>query len=82
MSSDLTVRDQLQLHEGEAPLRVEILVEFARALIQNNPSSDVLLLSLAQVQRLTGATDEEMDLLKVAVLSEASNSPWPDGFFA
>lgn len=79
-STDLAVlRSELR---QEAPtLRVEILVEFARALIREHPSTDVLVLALMQAKHQTGASDEEMDLLKIAVLSEASATHWPEGFF-
>lgn len=41
----------------------------------------MLVLALMQAKHQTGASDEEMDLLKIAVLSEASATHWPEGFF-
>lgn len=79
-STDLAVLRR-ELRPQAPPLRVAILVEFARALIRENPSSDLLYLALAQAKHQAGATDEEMDLLKIAVFSEASESHWPEGFF-
>lgn len=74
------------LQQSEQPatgqaVRVEVLVEFCRALIHNHPSSDVLFLSLRHAQHVTGATDEEMERMALAVLNEQASSPWPEGFF-
>jgi len=77
-------RGMLQQSEQPATrqaVRVEVLVEFCRALIRNHPSSDVLALSLAAAKHATRATDEEMDLLAIAVLDEQRKAPWPKGFF-
>lgn len=68
--------------EEAPPVRVEVLVEFTRALIRENPSSDLLYLAMAAAKRRSEATDDEMELLKIAVLSERLHSTWPEGFFS
>jgi len=66
---------------GVPQLRTEILVEFTRALIRENPNKDMIYLALMAARSATGATDEEMRALSVAVLDEARKAPWPPGFF-
>ena len=65
----------------DSPVRIEVLVEFTRALIRNNPNTDVLFLSLAEARQAADASEEEVELLKIAVLGELLHSSWPDGFF-
>ena len=76
-----TTKSLAKREPDSEPLPVILLVEFCRALIRNHPSGDVLFLGLAAAQAATGATDEEMELLKIAVLDVADKSPWPKGFF-
>jgi hypothetical protein len=74
----------LQQHEQSAArpaVRVELLVEFCRALIRIHPNSDALYLSLLQAKDAAQATDEELELFARAVLDEQRQSPWPEGFF-
>jgi hypothetical protein len=57
------------------------LVAFTRNLIRNNPSGDVITLSL-----YAAAADANLDVKQAKafvqwVLHEQENSPWPKGFF-
>jgi hypothetical protein len=69
------------VREEASTLRVEILVELCRGLIRENPSPDVLYFALSHAQHTTGASDEEMELLKKAVARVKDRAPWPKGFF-
>lgn len=79
-STDLTVL-QPGVCEGAPTLSVELLVELVRALIQNNPNPDLIMLSVVHAMDVTGATKEEGELLMKALTDEAAKSPWPKGFF-
>ena len=65
-------------------LRPEILLEFIRALIKNNPNGDILYLSIMAAADKTNATEEEIELLKRAIREEINTTPshWPKGFHA
>ena len=54
-------------------LRPEVLVEFLRSLVRNTWSGDTLCLSLHAAQRASGATDEEMGMLRAAIAQERSS---------
>ena len=63
-------------------VRPEVLLEFVRQLVQNTANSDVLWLVLRGTQKVTGATDEEIETLVAAIRQEHRESPrWPKGFF-
>jgi len=67
---------------GAAPaVRPQLVVEFLRALIRNNPNGDVMFLSLYAAAKVTGATKEECGLMMAAIEGEMAQSVWPKGFF-
>ena len=65
----------------DPPVRIDVLIEFTRALIRNCPNGDLLALSTIEARKRTGATREEMELFTKAVTGEAAQAPWPKGFF-
>lgn len=68
---------------GSAPVvRPQLVVEFLRALIRNNPSEDLMVLSLHHAAHVTGATKRECELMMQAIRGEQSQSVWPEGFFS
>ena len=66
--------------EGDAA-SVEFLVAFVRNLIQNNPLSDILMLSVLAASKEVGITIKQADKFVAAVLEEQGRSHWPRGFF-
>jgi len=72
---------EVAVHREEPHLEVKLLVEFCRALIREHPSRDFLELGLAAAKHAAGASDEDIRLLRQAVMGEADRSPWPKGFF-
>ena len=67
--------------EGDAP-SIEFLVTFLRHLIRNNPSSDVLMLTMLSASKEAGITVEQANKFIAAILEEQGKSHWPKGFFA
>jgi hypothetical protein len=64
-----------------APIRLEVILEFARQLVHNTLSRDALALAVYAARDRTGASDEEMTVLLEAVQSEhAAFNVWPKGF--
>src|SRR5687768_2276819 len=66
--------------EEASPVRVELLVEFVRAMIRERPSQDLLELCLSQARHRTGASQEECDTFRTAIMAEAAQGHWPPGF--
>lgn len=63
------------------PVKVEFLIEFCRALIRNNPSSDVMFLAFLAASRKVPLTKEQAEAFFKALNVEMAKSPWPKGFF-
>ena len=66
--------------EGDAA-SVEFLVAFVCSLIRNNPSSDVLILSVLSASKEVGITVKQANEFVAAVMEEQRKSNWPEGFF-
>jgi len=66
---------------GEAKEAIRFLVLFTRELIRNNPSSDVLYLSMSAAAKRANLTKNQAEKFISWVTQEMSNAPWPDGFF-
>jgi hypothetical protein len=60
---------------------VEFLIEFTRALIKQNPSSDLFYLAMYAAEAKVSLTTEQKALFIKAVSAEARQSAWPEGFF-
>ncbi len=61
-------------------VRGELLIEFVKALIRNTVNGDAIFLSLCAAQSITGATDEEVEILTQALRQEHRKNHAPRGF--
>ena len=68
--------------QAEAAEAVQFLVFFVRELFRNNPSSDVLYLSMSAAAERANLTKDQAEKFISWVMDQQSKSPWPDGFFA
>lgn len=67
---------------GEAGEAIRFLILFTKALIRNNPSSDVLYLSLMSAATEAGISKETAQNFISWVMSQQDQSYWPKGFFS
>ena len=68
-------------HETEDVIPVEFLLAYVQALIRNNPSRDLHVLSVAAAKSAFPITEAQEEAFLKAVGVEARNSHWPKGFF-
>jgi hypothetical protein len=73
---------QPEQRSGRDAASIEFLIAFVQNLIRNNPSSDVLQLSLMAAAKEVGITKEQATQFAMAIVEEQKRSPWPEGFFA
>jgi hypothetical protein len=72
-----------QRPEGNHPsIPVDFLIAFTRTLIRLCPSSDASALAMAAANKEVPLTTEQKALFRIAVLNEAEQMVWPEGFFA
>lgn len=68
--------------QAEAAEAVQFLIFFVRELIRNNPSSDVLYLSMAAAADRANLTKDQAEKFIAWVMDQQDKSPWPKGFFS
>ena len=67
--------------QGQAAEALRFLIFFTRELIRNNPSQDVLFLSMSSAARQANLTRDQAQKFIAWVLEAKDNSPWPKDFF-
>jgi len=66
---------------GPTEETIRFLIAFTRAMIRNNPSGDVLYLSMRAAADEANLSVEQAEKFIAWVTKEKNNSPWPKGFF-